>query len=225
MYSFTSLADEFRKQSEELQFSDYYPPFSNSYDVLLNQQDLLLKAQEMENSVRMIRSRFEEIANSSPKIPDSTLLRKAIVSVRKEKIGFSADQLEGVVALIMQKFPYILFKPKSKSKDYVVVLFWSSSINDQDCHIQAEATVIQKEIAVDLYELRFAVENVCNAKPQFFYLINNFRCVKVQNDDVYKLTSENHKQLQFFIEMIQSSSRKRKAETMRKAVLNFLNSK
>ena len=227
----TSQSDELSKQSEEMELSGYYhPPSGNFYRVLLSQQDYVLKVQEMENNARTIRSRFQEIANlslqtptssllkkseivnSSPQIPASPLLRKAVVSVRKEEISFSVDQLEEVVDLIMKKFPYILFKPKAKSKDYVVVLFWASSNNAQDCCIQSEVAVVQIEIAVDQYDLRFAVENVCNPKSQFFYLLNNFNCAKVQNDDIYKVNSEEHEQLQMFVEMIQASSRKRKVD-------------
>ena len=164
METYTSQADELRKQAEETQFPNYYPPFSSCYEVLLDQQDLIDQAQVMESKARSIRSRFQEIANSNPLIPASTLLRKAVVSVRKGKIGFSVEQLEEVVALIMKTYPYILFKPKAKSKDYVIVLFWATTNDDTKCLIQTEAQIVEKEIAVDQFKLRFAVENVNAAK-------------------------------------------------------------
>ena len=179
METYTSQADELRRQAEETQFPDYYPPFSSCYELLVGQQSLISQAQEMETKARMIRSRFQEIAAMSPRIPVSTLLRKAVVSVRNGKVGFSVDQLEEVVGFIMKKFPYILFKPKAKNKDYVIVLFWATSNEDVNCNIQAEAAVVEKEIAVDNYKLRFAVESVCAAKSHFVYLMNNLQFVKL----------------------------------------------
>ena len=213
METYTSQADELRKQAEETQFPNYYPPFSSCYEVLLDQQDLIDQAQVMESKARSIRSRFQEIANSNPLIPASTLLRKAVVSVRKGKIGFSVEQLEEVVALIMKTYPYILFKPKAKSKDYVIVLFWATTNDDTKCLIQTEAQIVEKEIAVDQFKLRFAVENVNAAKQQFFYLMNNLTCVKVQQDETHCSPAEVYNQLQTFIQTLQKGSRKRKADS------------
>lgn len=213
MESFTSQADDLRKQSEDIQLPISYPPYTSCYEVLLSQQDLILEAQKLEYSARMIRSRFNEIANSSLQVLACSLLRKAVVSVRHGAYGFSVDQLEEVVDLIMGKNAYILFKPKTKSKNYVVLLFWASNIDDQECDIQKQAEVVKKETSVDDYSLRFAVENISNPKSQIAYLTNNFSCAQIQNDDLVNLPSESHEQLQSFIEVIQTTSRKRKADS------------
>ena len=222
METYTAQADEFRKQAqEETQVPDYFPPFSSCYGILLDQQNLIFQAEVMESKARTIRSRFQEIANSKPLIPASTLLRKAVVSVRNGKIGFSVEQLEEVVAFMLKTYPYILFKPKAKSKDYVVVLFWATTNDDSNCLIQTEAQIIEKEIAVDQFKLRFAVENVTAPKQQFFYLMNNLTCVKVQNDETHCPPPEVYNQLQTFIEMLQKGSRKRKADSEEKKTLTL----
>lgn len=74
---------------------------------------MLLKAQELENSARLIRSRFQKISNTSLQIPVSMLLTKAIVSARNGKNDISADQLEKIVELIVKKNNYILYKPRA----------------------------------------------------------------------------------------------------------------
>ena len=77
---------------------------------------------------------FQDIATTSQ--PAVILLRKAVVSVKKDKKLFSPEQLTKVVALLMGSLPYILFRPKSETKDYVLLLFWATSQDDSNCALQ-----------------------------------------------------------------------------------------
>ena len=47
------------------------------------------------------------------------------------------DQLVQVVDVMMESLPYILFRPKSETKEYVVLLlFWSTNMDDAACEVQ-----------------------------------------------------------------------------------------
>ena len=73
---------------------------------------------------------FQDIATTSQ--PAATLLRKAVVSVKKDKKLFSPEQLTKVMTLLMGNLSYILFRPKSETKDYVLLLFWATSQDDSN---------------------------------------------------------------------------------------------
>ena len=77
----------------------------------------------MKSAERDIRKKFQEIAASRPSIPSLLLLRKAIINVKTGKVMFSMDQFVPVVTVLMGNLPYILFCPKSETKEYVVLLF------------------------------------------------------------------------------------------------------
>ena len=211
--TYTSRADELYKEAESLDFSADPGPFASCYETLLEQQDILKRARVMESAARDIRSCFEEIAKSGLPLPDSSLLRKGVVSVKRGKEMFSCDQLSKVVAMLMDQYPYVLFRPKSDTKYYVILLFWATSVDDTSCDIQKNVDVVKREISVDNFELRFTVENIPAPRRQFLYLLNNYFCVKVQNDAVRHLPPDGNQQLQTFTQLLKEpeSSRKRKS--------------
>ena len=90
----------------------------------------------MESAARDIRKKFQEIAASGLPIPTSSLLRKAIISVKRGKVMFSMNQLVQVVDVMMENLPYILFRPKSEIKENVILLFWSTNMDDAACEGQ-----------------------------------------------------------------------------------------
>ena len=55
---------------------------------------------------------FEGIATTS--LSAVSLLRKAVVSVKKDETLFSPEQLTKAVTLLMGSLPYILFRPNLK---------------------------------------------------------------------------------------------------------------
>ena len=61
---------------------------------------------------------------------------------------------------------------------------------------------IRKEIAVDLFQLRCIVENVPAPRRQFPYLVNNYICLKTQNDNGFHLSAENQEQLESFLKLL-----------------------
>jgi len=106
------------------------------------------------------RKQFQEIADSGLTIRTATLLRKAVVRCKKNGGSFNPEQLKGVVSLIMGNAPYIVFKPRNPTKDYVIVLFWSTSIDDCNCIIQKQAEDIKKDVSIDDFNLVFRVETM-----------------------------------------------------------------
>ena len=96
---------------------------------------------------------FQDIATTSQ--PAATLLRKAVVSVKKYKTLFFPEQITKVVTLLMSDLPYILFRPNSETKDYVLLLFWAASHDDSNCTLQKSMQIIKLEILSDGFQLRF----------------------------------------------------------------------
>ena len=150
---------------------------------------------------------MKEIVASGLTILSSTLLRKAIISVKNGKVMFCIDQLSKVVNLLMGNLPYILFRPKSDTKEYVILLFWSTNIDDFECEIQKKFEIIKQEIAVDHFQLRCVVKNVPSPRRQFLYFLNNYVCLKVQNDH---LPPDNKEQLNNFLQLLKNPGPKRK---------------
>ena len=153
---------------------------------------------------------FQNIATTSQ--PAVTLLRKAMVSVKKDKKLFSPEQLTKVVALLMGSLPYILFRPKSETKDYVLLLFWATSQDDSNFALQKSIQNIKQKILSDGFQLRFTIENVTAPRRQVSYLAQNCLCLKTQNDDICHLPSDSHEQLVNFLNLLQEPAKKRKIE-------------
>ena len=210
MESYTNQADELHRQANEIKHPIDYPPYTSCYETMMEQQQLLLQAREMESAARDIRTQMKEIAASGLTIASSTLLRKAIISVKNGKVMFCIDQLSKVVNLLMGNLPHILFRPKSDTKEYVILLFWSTNMDDCECEIQKKFEIIKQEIAVDHFQLRCVVENVPSPRRQFLYLLNNYVCLKAQSDEVYHLPPDNKEQLNNFLQLLKNPGPKRK---------------
>ena len=86
---------------------------------------------------------------------------------------FSMNQLVQIVDVMMGNLRYILFRPKSETKEYVVLLFWSTNMDYAACEVQKNIEIIKQEIAVGQFQLRYVMENVPAARRQFLYLVNN----------------------------------------------------
>ena len=71
----------------------------------------------------------------------------------------SPEYLSRVVQMYMESMPYLLFRSKAE-KDYVILIFCPTSIDDTECEIQKRAEVIKQEVAVNGYQLRFKVETI-----------------------------------------------------------------
>ena len=198
MQSYTNRADELYLEAQNVQIPDYIPPFTSCYETLYQQEELIERARTMEDSARQIRQQFQTIADSGFPLPTSTLLRKAVVSVKKGKFMFSTEQLSRVVQMIMENKPYLLFRPKSDTKDYVVLVFWSTNFDDTLCNIQENAEVIKQEVLSDGYQLRFKVENIPSPRRFTLYMLNNYITLAVQNDDDCHLPPVDHNSSSLF---------------------------
>ena len=110
MQSYTNKADKLYLEAETVKIPDYIPPFTSCFETLFQQEELIECARTMEDSARqLIRHQFQTIADSGFPLPTSTLLRKAVVLVKKGKFMFSTEQLSHVVQMIMENKPYLLF--------------------------------------------------------------------------------------------------------------------
>ena len=163
MESFTTKADDLYKEASEIEFPVYIPPYTSCYDTIYPEEELIEEARRMEQAARDILKQFHEIANSGFLLPDSTLLRKAVVSIKREKLSFSHEQLKQVVFVLMGELPYLLFRPKSETKNYIILIFWSTSVEESGCEIQKKVKVLQEEVAAE-HQFRFKVEKRTLAK-------------------------------------------------------------
>ena len=203
MQSYTNRADDLYLEDENVKLPDCIPLFTSYYEILYQQEELIERARTMEDSARQIRHQFQTIADSGFPLPISTLLRKAVVSVKKGKFMFSTEQLSCVVQMIMENKPYLLFRPKSDTKDYVILVFWSTNFDHTLCSIQENAEVIKKEVLADGYRLRFKVENIPSLRKFTLYMLNNYIMLAVQNDDECHLPPVDHKQLESFLTLLE----------------------
>ena len=156
------------------------------------------------------KKQFQDIGTTSQ--PAATLLRKAVISVKKGKMLFSFEQLTKVVTLLMDDLPYILFRPKSETKDYVLLLFWVTSQDDSNCTLQKSIQNIKQEILSDGFQLRFTVENVTAPRREVSYLVHNCLGLNIENDDICHLPLDSHRQLVNFLTLLQEPVKKRKIE-------------
>ena len=149
---------------------------------------------------------FQDVATTSQ--PAVTMLRKAVVSVKKDKTLFSPEQITKVVTLLMGSLPYFLFGPISETKDYVLLLFWATSQDDSNCALLKSVRNIKQEILSDGFQLRFTVENVTAPRRQVSYLAQNCLCLKKQNNDICHLPPDSHEQLVNFLNLLQELVKK-----------------
>ena len=132
-------------------------------------------------TVSDICKQFHAIAESGFPVADSTLQRKAVVSVQKGKLVFSQQQLKQAVIILMGDLPYFLFRPKSITK----------------------VDVYQQEIAAE-YQLRFKTKYVAGPTRQFRYLMNNYELMHSQNDEICHLPPLDHEFLETFFAIVKN---------------------
>ena len=203
MQFYTNKADELSLEAENMKIPDYISSFTSCYETLYQQEELIKRARTMEDLARQIRHQFQTIADSGFSLPTSTLLRKAVVLLKKGKFMFSTEQLLRVVQMIMENKSYLLFRPKSDTKDYVILVLWSTKFDDTCCSIQENAEGIKKEVLADGYQLRFKVENIPSPRRFTLYILSNYIMLAVQNDDECHFPVADHKQLESFLTLLE----------------------
>ena len=77
-------------------------------------------------------------------------------------------------------------------------------------------TSLEDPVDVNQFQLSCLVENIPAAKYQFLYLVNNYVCLKVQNDDMCHLPPDNHKQLETLVKLLTNPKpmKKRKVDIL-----------
>ena len=84
METCTSQADNLYQEANKIEYPDYIPPYTSCYKSLPEFEEIITKARKMESAARDIRKKFQEIAASGLPIPSSSLLRKAIISIKTQ---------------------------------------------------------------------------------------------------------------------------------------------
>ena len=107
----------------------------------------------MESGTRDIQKKSHEIAMFGLPTLSLLLLRKEIITTKIGKVMFLMDQLVQVAAVLMRNLFYILFCPKLEMKEYVVLLFWSTNMDDSACEVQKNIKIIKQDIAVNQFQL------------------------------------------------------------------------
>ena len=95
--------------------------------------------------------------------------------------------------MVMKNKPYLLFQPKSDTKDYFILGFWATNYDDNRCNIQENAEAIKREVLADEFQLRFKVENIPSPRRFIFYMLNNCLTLAVQNNNDCHLPPIDHK--------------------------------
>jgi len=114
MQSYTSQADQIYCQAVLVKIPDFASSYSEFYERLGEQENLIYQAREMETEARDIRKQFQKIAESGFPVPNSTLLHKVVVSVKKGKLMFSSEQLKHVVKMVMGDLPYCFVQSQKR---------------------------------------------------------------------------------------------------------------
>ena len=104
--------------------------------------------------------------------------------------------------MLMGGLPYFLFRPKSMTNDYAILIFWFTSHDDSAFEVRRKTDVYQQEIAAE-YQLRFKTEYVATPTRQFCYLMNNYELMHSQNDEICHLPPLGHQFLETFFAIVQ----------------------
>ena len=104
----------------------------------------------------------------------------------------------------MENKPYLLFRPKSDTKDCVILVLWFTNFDDALYSIQENAEVIKKKLLADVYQLRFKVENIPLPRRFTLYMLNNYTTLAIQNDQQWHLPPQNQKQLESFLTLLKA---------------------
>ena len=127
------------------------------------------------------RKLFKEINVST--IPSLSLLAKVSLDIGRGKAVEIVDVLIG-------ELPFFLFQSKSNKETYVVLLFWAA--DDEVCRILEKA----QNISNNKLQINFKIESVTKNQQEVASIINKFRCLKKQNDDVCRLSINDRHELE-----------------------------
>ena len=160
MKSYTKKSDELEKYAENICHPTETIPYSSCYESLKEEETLRCEAKEPQNTAQSIPEKFKEIVEEDLPVPNGTLLRKAIVSVRKGKITSSIEQLLKACEVLFEDTPYIVFKSPKESRPYVTVLFWACDPQEEKCSVFKDTDAIRKEVAEDREEINVDIDAV-----------------------------------------------------------------
>ena len=123
------------------------------------------------------------------------------------------DQLVQAVDVIMGNLPYILFRPKSETKEYVVLLFWSTNMDDAACECKKHGNY-QARSSSGSVPIALCVGKRTNCKTSIPLSAQQLHLFKMQKDDVCHLPPDNHEQLETFVKLLTNPepTKKRKVD-------------
>ena len=194
MESYTERSDKLEKDAENMCHPTETVPYNSCYESLMEEERLRCEARELQDTARSIREKFKEIVEEGLPVPNGTLLRKAIISARKEKISFSIEQLLKACEVLFEDTPYIVFKSPKESRLYVIVLFWACDFQEENCSVLKHLDAVRKDVAVNGVEIKIDIDAVFAPPRYVLYLMDNCSGSAVRNRHL-KLGNEEDKQL------------------------------
>jgi len=138
----------------------------------------------LQQKARNIREQYGVIIAECFAIPNSSLLRKAVISIRKGKLAFSWDQLHKACRVLFEETPYILFKSPKESRPYVTVLFWACDEVDIKCAVLSHLETVKKETTCLGLDFEIDVTSVFAPTRYLLYLLENSSDVSVENRQI-----------------------------------------
>ena len=121
----------------------------------------------------------------------------------------------------MGNLPYILFRPKSETKEYIVLLFWFTNMDDAACEVQKTWKSLNEKYqwinsSCAVWWKTYQLQDVNSS----IYLTTTS---KVQKDDVCHLPSDNHEQLETFVKHLTNPEpmKKRKVDIIASTPLYY----
>jgi len=117
MDSYTKRSDELERQAEGIDHCQDVEPLQSCYETLLEEQALTEEAKELrQEEARSIRKKFAAIISKDFALRTSTLLREAVISIRKEKLTFSWNHLIESCQIFFENF--IHFKSPNETRHF-----------------------------------------------------------------------------------------------------------
>ena len=144
--------------------------------------------------IKDARQRFKAIVDEGFGVPRRSLLRKAVISIRKGKVSFSIDQLLKACDVLFDEVPSIVFKSPKESRPYKTVFFWASDPREEKCSVLSHMEAVIMEEAVNKVDVKIDVDAVFAPSCYVLYLLDNSSGITVRNRQ-HKLGAEEEKQL------------------------------
>ena len=93
-------------------------------------------------------------------VPNGSLLRIAVKTIRKEKLSSAIEQLIKACEVLFDWLSYIAFKSPKETRLNITVLFRASNPCNEKCFVLRHIKAVRKEMAIDRVEVKIDVDTV-----------------------------------------------------------------